>query len=44
MLIRRATLLDGRSVDIRTGAQITEVAPGLEPLPDEPLPAPAAES
>ncbi|GAA2549694.1 amidohydrolase family protein [Mycolicibacterium diernhoferi] len=35
MLIRRAMLLDGRSVDIRTGAQITEVASDLEPQPEE---------
>ncbi len=35
MLIRRATLLDGRSVDIRAEAQITEVAPDLRPQSDE---------
>ncbi|OBI51879.1 amidohydrolase family protein [Mycobacterium sp. E796] len=29
MLIRRATLLDGRTVDIRVGAQIEEVGDGL---------------
>lgn len=35
MLIQRAALLDGRVVDIRADAQITEVAPDLAPQPDE---------
>lgn len=35
MLIQRAALLDGRMVDIRVGAQITEMAPVLAPHPDE---------
>lgn len=35
MLIRRATLLDGRQVDVRTGARITEVAAALTPTPGE---------
>ena len=35
MLIRRAGLLDGRVVDIRTGTQITEVAPSLAARPGE---------
>lgn len=35
MLIRNATLLDGRVVDIRTGPTITEVAPGLAPRPED---------
>ena len=35
MLIRRATLLDGRVADIRVEEQITEVAPTLTRRPDE---------
>ena len=35
MLIQRAALLDGRVVDIRVGAQITEMAPRLTPHPDD---------
>lgn len=35
MLIQRAALLDGRVIDIRVGAQITETAPDLDPHPDE---------
>ncbi len=35
MLIRRATLLDGRPVDIRVDSQITELADGLTPRPRE---------
>ena len=35
MLIQRAALLDGRVVDIRVGAQITEMAPRLTPNPDD---------
>lgn len=35
MLIQRAALLDGRVVDIRLGAQITETAAHLTPHPDE---------
>ena len=35
MLIQRAALLDGRLVDLRVGAQITESAPHLAPRPDE---------
>ncbi len=35
MLIQRAALLDGRLVDLRVGAQITESAPHLAPHPDE---------
>lgn len=35
MLIQRAALLDGRVVDIRVGAQITEMAPDLTPHPDD---------
>ncbi|MGW0162307.1 amidohydrolase family protein [Mycobacterium sp. NPDC003323] len=35
MLIRRATLLDGRTADIRTGAVITEVGPDLVAHPGE---------
>ncbi|OBF60044.1 amidohydrolase [Mycobacterium sp. 852002-50816_SCH5313054-b] len=35
MLIHRATLLDGRTVDVRVGAQIDEVGEGLEPRTGE---------
>lgn len=35
MLIRRATLLDGRRVDIRTADRIRETGDGLAPEPDE---------
>jgi predicted amidohydrolase YtcJ len=35
MLIRRATLLDGRVADIRAGTVITDVAPSVTPLADE---------
>lgn len=35
MLIRRATLLDGTATDIRVGARIEEVRPGLTPRPGE---------
>ena len=35
MLIRRATLLDGRVADIRVGDVITDIAPSLTPRPDE---------
>lgn len=35
MLIRRATLLDGRKVDVRVERQITEIAPDLRGLPGE---------
>ncbi len=35
MLIRRATLLDGRVADIRVGEVITDVASTLTPRPDE---------
>jgi predicted amidohydrolase YtcJ len=35
MLIRRAELLDGRTVDVRVGTVITEVAPDLTPQPEE---------
>lgn len=35
MLIRRATLLSGQTVDIRAGAQIDDVAPSLTPQPGE---------
>ncbi|MGU3498232.1 amidohydrolase family protein [Mycobacterium sp. C31M] len=35
MLIRQAALLDGRTVDIRTGPTITEVDSGLAPEPDD---------
>jgi predicted amidohydrolase YtcJ len=37
MLIRRATLLDGRVADIRVGDVITDMAPSLTPLADEPV-------
>lgn len=33
MLIQRAALLDGRVVDIRVGAQITEMAPASPRTP-----------
>jgi predicted amidohydrolase YtcJ len=35
MLIRRATLLDGRVADIRVGSVITDMAPSLTPRADE---------
>src|SRR6202051_485194 len=35
MLIRRATLLDGRVADIRVGEMISDVAPTLTRQPDE---------
>lgn len=35
MLIQRAALLDGRIVDLRVGAQITEMASALSAHPDE---------
>lgn len=35
MLIRRATLLNGTNTDIRVGARIEEVGPGLMPRPGE---------
>jgi hypothetical protein len=34
MLIRRATLLDGRVADIRVGEMISDVAPTLTRQPD----------
>lgn len=37
MLIQRAALLDGRIVDLRVGAQITEMDSHLAPHPEEPV-------